>query len=110
VASDGQFLGHLADLVAERLERRRVDAEVERATDRPNDPTDQAEPEGELRVFLGRVAEIGDGSITLSGELGLVTLRLTDDTAVVGRVEPAVGRLVTVVVRGGVVEALIVIS
>ena len=109
-SSNEQLLGRLADQVAERLERRRADADVERATDRPNDRTDRAEPEGELRVFLGRVAEIGDGSITLSGELGSVTLRLTDDMAVVGRVEPAVGRLVTVVVRGGVVEALIVIS
>lgn len=109
-ASNEQLLGRLADQVAERLERRRADADVERATDRPNDRTDRTEPEGELRVFLGRVAEIGDGSITLSGELGSVTLRLTDDMAVVGRVEPAVGRLVTVVARGGVVEALIVIS
>ena len=109
-SSNEQLLGRLADQVAERLERRRADADVERATDRPNDRTDRAEPEGELRVFLGRVAKIGDGSITLSGELGSVTLRLTDDTAVVGRAEPAVGRLVTVVARGGVVEALIVIS
>lgn len=109
-ASNEQLLGRLADQVAERLERRRADVDVERATDRPNDRTDRAEPEGELRVFLGRVAEIGDGSITLSGELGSVTLRLTDDMAVVGRVKPAVGRLVTVVARGGVVEALIVIS
>ena len=97
-----RFLDLVADFVAERLAERAGDA----AADAPR--TDAAS-EAELTAFFGRVAAVDDGSITLDGSAGAITLALTADTTFVGG-SPSAGDLVTAVTRDGVVGMLIVIG
>jgi len=101
-----QSLERLADLVAGRLAARDVSGQAAPSAV----PAPAAEPPAGLTAYFGRVAAIDDGSITLTGSLGRITLELTLETTRIGFKAAAIGDLVTVVTRDGVVQMLIVVG
>ncbi len=110
-------LDQLADLVAERLAARAGAAATEPAppsSDAAPATAAEAEasetPSAPLTAFFGRVATIDGDSITLTGSAGAVTLTLDDETVRIGFKDAEAGDLVTVVVRDGVVQMLIVVG
>ena len=82
-------------------------AEQESSDDAPSTPNTA---EVEVRVFLGRVTAITDGTITLDGELGAITLELTPHTEIIGADVVQPGDLVTVVANGREVVTVTVIA
>lgn len=105
------LVDRLADLIVERL--RDATANSADVSPRPA-PTPQpavaAAPLSEMTVYFGRVAALSNGSITVTGSSGAITLAITDRTERVGTLPPAIGDLVTVLVREGAVRLLIVVG
>jgi membrane-associated protease RseP (regulator of RpoE activity) len=105
---EGDALERLADLVAERLTAR-ADHDVAPA------PAPEASalvdaPPGELTVYFGRVTQLGDASIVLTGGLGPIRLQYGEQTQTIGNLQPRVGGLVVAVTRGREMQLLIVIG
>lgn len=104
----GAVLERLADLVAERLAARAghnlAPAPVPEASALADAPL------GELTVYFGRVNELGDASIVLTGELGPVRLQYGEHTQTIGNLPPRVGGLVVAVTRGREMQLLIVVG
>ena len=105
---DAAVLDRLADLVAERLAARGEAGAP--PPERAAEPGANIAPPGGLVAYFGTVVAIDDGSITLTGTQGAITLALTADTARVGFKDAAAGDLATVVSRDGVVQLLIVVG
>ena len=105
------LVDRLADLIAERLRAATVDGAnaVPRPVPAPR-PEVATAPLAELTVYFGRVAAISDGSLTLTGSGGAITLAITDRTERVGALPAAIGDLVTVLAGEGTVRLLIVVG
>ena len=97
------LVDRLADVIAERLRS-------EFASGSNTAPGPAAAPLAELTVYFGRVAALSDGSITVTGSGGAITLAITDGTERVGALPAAIGALVTVLAGEGTVQLLIVVG
>ena len=104
----GAVLERLADLVAERLAAH--GAAPAGSAEAPAPQPEASAPAAELTAYFGRLAAIDDGSVTLTGSEGPITLELTAETVRLGFKAAAVGDLVTVVTLDGVVQMLIVVG
>ena len=108
-------LGHsdpeLADVIAERLRSEFASGSNTAPGPAPAPQPDvAAAPLAELTVYFGRVAALSDGSITVTGSGGAITLAITDGTERVGALPAAIGALVTVLAGEGTVQLLIVVG
>ena len=105
------LVDRLADVIAERLRSEFASGSNTAPGPAPAPQPDvAAAPLAELTVYFGRVAALSDGSITVTGSGGAITLAITDGTERVGALPAAIGALVTVLAGEGTVQLLIVVG